>query len=209
MWNIKKYTAMAVLGVGVACAATPASAFCGGGYGFAPIAFGYSGGGYGGCGGGYGFAGYGGCGGYGSYGYVPVYGGGCGGGYGFAGYGGCGGGYGGYGGYGYGASYGGCGGYGYAPVYGYGGGCGYGGGYGGGYGAFGFASRRSLVSYAAFRPRYYRPFAYAAYIRPYHRHLYASVRGVRYSTNFSMRRHFAHHVHNVRVAHVGQSERKG
>ena len=47
MLNTKKYTAMAVLGVGLAFAATPASA-CGG-YGYA----------------GYGYASYGGCGAYG------------------------------------------------------------------------------------------------------------------------------------------------
>ncbi len=48
MWNIKRYTAMAILGVGVACAVTPipASAQCGyGGYG----SVGYGGWG-GGCG---------------------------------------------------------------------------------------------------------------------------------------------------------------
>src|SRR5260370_29653654 len=76
-WNIKRYTAMAILGVGVACAVTPipASAQCGcGGYG--SVGYGGWGGGYGGWGGGYGGwgGGYGGCGGYG-----------------FAGYGGCGG----------------------------------------------------------------------------------------------------------------------
>ena len=70
MWNIKKYAAMATVGVGLAFAATPASAW--GVYGY---------GGYGlasyGCGGcGHGLAAYGGCG---AYGYRPTYGyGGCG-----------------------------------------------------------------------------------------------------------------------------------
>ena len=70
MWNSRKYTAMAVVGVGLAvAAATPASAQLlglGGAYGYT-----------GGCGG-YGYApvsGYaGGCGGYGAYGYAPNYG---------------------------------------------------------------------------------------------------------------------------------------
>src|SRR6266853_790603 len=81
MWNSKKYSAIAVLGVGLAfAAASPASACggCGGGYGYAPM----YGAAYGGCGGGYG-------GGYGYYGYAPAY---------YGGYGG--------GGYGYGGGYG-------------------------------------------------------------------------------------------------------
>src|SRR5258706_16197717 len=65
MLNTKKYTAMAVLGVGLAFAATPASA-CG--------AYGYAGYGYGGSG--YGYRSYGGCGAYGYAGYRrPYYGG--------------------------------------------------------------------------------------------------------------------------------------
>jgi hypothetical protein len=55
MWNIKRYTAMGILGVGVACVVTPipASAQCGcGGYG--SVGYGGWGGGYGGWGGGYG-----------------------------------------------------------------------------------------------------------------------------------------------------------
>src|SRR5258708_39774224 len=55
MWNIKRDTAMGMLGVGVACAVTPipASAQCGcGGYG--SVGYGGWGGGYGGWGGGYG-----------------------------------------------------------------------------------------------------------------------------------------------------------
>src|SRR6266853_1070984 len=79
MLNTTKYTAMAVLGVGLAFAATPASA-CGA-YGYA----GYGYGSYGGCGP-YGYVRvrhYGGCG---AYGYVPVrHYGGCGA-YGYAGY---------------------------------------------------------------------------------------------------------------------------
>src|SRR5216683_2986924 len=61
MWNSRKYTAMAVVGVGLAvAAATPASAQLlgsGGAYGYAPVS-GYAGG----------------CGGYGAYGYAPNYG---------------------------------------------------------------------------------------------------------------------------------------
>src|SRR5258708_12706471 len=65
MLNTKKYTAMAVLGVGLAFAATPASA-CG--------AYGFAGYGYGGSG--YGYRSYGGCGAYGYAGYRrPYYGG--------------------------------------------------------------------------------------------------------------------------------------
>ena len=93
MWNSRKYTAMAVVGVGLAvAAATPASAQLLGSGG----AYGYTGG----CGA-YGYApvygSAGGCGGYGAYGYAPVsgYAGGCG---------------------GYGA-------YGYAPNYGFAGAC--------------------------------------------------------------------------------------
>src|SRR6266849_850536 len=154
MWNSRKYTAMAVLGAGLAvAAATPASAWLpgygsggaygyGGGcgsYGYAP-AYGYGGG----CGGAYGYAG--GGGGYGggcrSYGYAPTY-----------GYGGGCGGYGAYGAYGsapayagvysYGWPYGIVGDVGYG-AYGYAGGCGGSGAYGyaggcGGYGAYGYA----------------------------------------------------------------------
>ena len=57
MWNIKRYTAMGILGVGVACAVTPipASAQCGcSGYGSVGYGGGYGGYGYGGYGGGYG-----------------------------------------------------------------------------------------------------------------------------------------------------------
>jgi hypothetical protein len=83
MWNTKKHLAMAVLGVGLAFAATPASAQCGFGYTGYPGAYGYGGG----CGG-YGSAGYPGAYGYGGgcsgYGYAPAsYG------YGGYGYGGC------------------------------------------------------------------------------------------------------------------------
>jgi hypothetical protein len=70
MWNIKKYAAMASVGVGLAFASTPASACGGYGYG----GYGLANYGYGGCG--YGLATYGGCG---AYGYRPTYGyGGCG-----------------------------------------------------------------------------------------------------------------------------------
>ena len=98
MWNGRKYTAMAVLGAGLAvAAATPSSAQqWGGAYGYAGGcgASGYAQrhtpglrrhvvsvkqaaylgryGGYGGRGG-YGFAGYGGRSGYGSYGYAPAH----------------------------------------------------------------------------------------------------------------------------------------
>jgi len=114
MLNTTKYTAMALLGVGLAFAATPASA-CG--------AYGYAGYGYGGSG--YGYRSYGGCGAYGYAGYRrPYYGG-----YGYAGYhrpy---------YGAYGYArgnGSYGGCGAYGYVPVRHY-----------GGCGAYGYAGYR-------------------------------------------------------------------
>ena len=86
MWNSRKYTAMAVVGVGLAvAAATPASAQLlglGGAYGYTGGCGGYAsapvyGSAGGGCGG-YGYApvsGYaGGCGGYGAYGYAPNYG---------------------------------------------------------------------------------------------------------------------------------------
>jgi hypothetical protein len=151
MLNTTKYTAMAVLGVGLAFAATPASA-CG--------AYGYAGSGYGS---------YGGCGAYGYAGYRrPYYGA-----YGYAGYhrpy------YRAYGyapirSYGYG-SYGGCGAYGYVPVRHYGG-CGtygYAGYHRPHYGAYGYASffpryriYRPVYAFAGYMPRY-RPFGYAAY----------------------------------------------
>jgi hypothetical protein len=202
MWNSRKYTAMAVLGAGLAfAAATPASAqWLGGAYGYA-----------GGCGA-YAYAS--GCGGYGAYGYAPstyagVYS------YGWP--------YGiigdvGYTGYGYGAygyAGGGCGGgYGYAPIYGYaGGGCGGYGAYGaapvsgyvggcGSYGAYGYApmygfagscrARRShgYGGYATARVMA-RPHAYASYIpqSSHQRQLYAAASSPRYSSNDSTRRH--------------------
>jgi hypothetical protein len=209
MWNIKKYSAMAIVGAGLAfAAASPASA-CGA-FGMAgwPV-FGAA---FGGCGA-YGFAApvayvrpvipvaYGcapvafGCGGYGAYGFAPSFG--------YAGY---------RGGFGYGGGYG---------AYGYGGGCGCGHiGYRGrafGYAVafrrpigfavafhrpigFGMAFRRHIGYAVAFhRPmrtyaayRSYRPSRVAAYTtRSYHRHLYAS---------YSMRHHYA-------MRHVGQAAR--
>jgi hypothetical protein len=187
MWNSRKYTAMAVVGVGLAiAAATPASAQLvglGGAYGYA-----------GGCGAYasapvYGYAG--GCGGYGAaYGAAPAYAGvysygwpyGIIGdvGYGAYGYaGGCGG----YGAYGY--AGGGCGGYGaygYAPVSGYAGGC-------GGYGAYGYAPNYGFAG--ACRAR--RNHGYGGYavsrVMPHQQHLYASAYSVRYSSNAAVKRH--------------------
>ena len=216
MWNSRKCTAMAVLGVGLAvAAATPASAWWPGAYGSVGgcgaygSAVGY--GGYGGCGG-YGYAGgYGAYGGYGSgtyagvysygwpYGIIGDYG------YAPAAYGsavGCGAygsavGYGGYGGYGI---------YGYAPVYyGYGGygGAGYGyGGAGYGYGGVGYGygchARRHLHGHGgyalSYMPRHNRSgYAYAANTPRSSRHpqSYASAHSARSSSNFSLLRLFA------------------
>jgi hypothetical protein len=201
MWNSRKYTATAVLGVGLAvAAATPSSAqWLGGAYGYA-----------GGCGA-YGYApayGYaGGCGGYGAYGaygyaptaYAGVYS------YGWpygiigdVGYsaygyaGGC-------GAYGYGYAGGGCGGYGgygYAPVYGYAGGC-------GSYGAYGYAPNYGFAGACRARRGHgyggyvqaramTRQSAYAAYIprSSHQRQIYASASSPRYGANDGARRHF-------------------
>lgn len=173
MWNIKKYSAMAIVGAGLAfAAASPASA-CGA-FGMAgwPV-FGAA---FGGCGA-YGYAApvayayvpriaYGcapvayGCGGYGAYGYAPTFG--------------------------------------YAPAYGMGGygyggcGCGHVGYHPRAFGyavafhrpigfamafrrhiGYGVAFHHPMRTYAAYRS--YRPSRYAAYTtRSYHRHLYAS-----------------------------------
>jgi|SRR5215471_2783531 len=170
MWNSRKCTAMAVLGVGLAvAAATPASAQWlgwGGAYGA------------GGCGG-YGYAG--GCGGFGAYGYAPAYAGVYSYGWPYAtvGYGaygaydGCGayGGYGGCGAYGYAGDCGGYGAYGYAPAY-----------YGYGYGAYGYGGCRHRVrgygGYAlAYTPRHRSGYAYAAYTPQ--KHIYASAYGLK------------------------------
>ena len=147
MWNIKKYSAMAIVGGGLAfAAASPASA-CGA---FGMAGFPVYGAAFGGCGA-YGFAApvayvrpvlpvaFGcapvafGCGGYGSYGYAPSFG------------------YAGFGGRGYGA-------------YGYGGGCGCGAlGYGGSGFGYGMAFRRPIGFGMAFR----RPIGFGvAFRRP-------------------------------------------
>jgi hypothetical protein len=197
MWNIRKYSAVAVVGAGIAfAAASPASA-CGfgwggaygstvgfggcGAYGYAaPVSYGYGGGWGTGWGSGWG----------GAYGYAPIgYGGGCGA-YGYApiSYG-CGG----YGAYGYAPTYG-YASYGYAPAYG----SAYGyGGWGCGrhhrhahaaYGSAVVAFHHPAASVYAAR-RFERTFAYA---RPVVRHNYAS---------HVVARHYAvRHLQNLKLA---------
>jgi hypothetical protein len=206
MWNTKKYSVMAVLGVGLAfAAASPASA-CGFGWGGFPAAYGYAGG-------------FGGCGAFGSVG-MPIA-------YGFGG--GCAPvafGCGGYGG-GYGA-------YGYAPIalrvvpryYGYAGGLGCGCGYAAyrprafGYAVafrrpigFGFAFHRPLGFGIAFhRPiarmyAFHRPLVRTYASRSY-RHIYASSYTPRYSANYSVKRHhFAMKQHRSKFAYRVQTLR--
>jgi hypothetical protein len=163
MWNIKKYSVMAIVGAGLAVAAATSASACGA-FGYAPI----YGAAYGGCGGYYGYAApvaYGWGGGCGSYGYAPIS-------YGCGSYG--------YGGGYYGAAYG-CGGgyygaaYGYAPVYryvprvygyGYGYGCGHVSHRSRGYG-YALAWHRPLRSlYAAHR---FMGHSYAQVARAHHR----------------------------------------
>src|SRR5579871_3534675 len=179
MWNSKQYAAMAILGAGLAfAAATPASAWGSGAYG------------YGGCGA-YGYApvyGYAsGCG-YGAYGYAPAY-------AGVYSYG-----------WPYGAvglGYGGCGAYGYAPAYGYAGGCGYGAyGYAPTYGyasgcAYGYAPSYGYAASYGYGCRARHLHGHGGYALAYaprssaHRQYYASASSPRYSSNASMRARLA------------------
>jgi hypothetical protein len=205
MWNSRKYTAMAIVGVGLAVsAATPASAqwlgwggtygYSGGcgGYAYAP-AYGYAGG----CGA---YGAYGGA--YGAYGSAPAYAGvysygwpyGIIGDVGYPAYG-YAGGCGGYGAYGYAGGCGGYGAYGYAPVSGYVGGC-------RGYGAYGYAPNYGFAGACRARRNHgYGGYAlarvtprtsvYAAYSpRSTHQRQLASASSPQYSSNDSVRRHF-------------------
>jgi hypothetical protein len=195
MRNIKKYSAMAILGAGLALAAASPASACGG---FGMVGFPVFGAAFGGCGGPFGFA-------------APVafgWGGGC-----APVAFGCG-----YGGYGmayhrraYGAAYGacGCGGYGRAGYgYGYAHRGGYGGygmayhrqGYGHGYAyhrpyGYGMASYRHHRPYA-FAARHHRTYSYAAYSPRPHARSYAFTHGARYSSI-----HGKHHIYAMRQPH--------